>query len=95
MWAFNLAGQFWRLSLKVHAHPGKFNEDWFKTQGYTQSAEFWPKDLFLQTNKEKTIEQLTKKLYNLKNVNSNMSRNARFQRCHIFLQTGKTNSLRL
>ena len=48
----------WLLNLNVHAHPGKFNEDWFKTQGYTQSAvfEFLPKEFILQTNKEKAIK---------------------------------------
>ena len=60
--------------MNVHAHPGKFNVDWFKTQGYTQSAVFesWPKEFILQTNKDKTIKQLTKKLYNLRNVNTKM-----------------------
>ena len=74
------------LNLNVHAHPGKFNDDWFKTQGYTQSAvfEFCLKEFILQTNKGKTIKWLTKKPYNLKNANGKMSRNARFEGYHIF-----------
>ena len=47
-------------------------------------SEFCPKELFYKRTKRRQLNSLTKKPYNLKNANSKMSRNARFEGYHIF-----------
>ena len=54
-----------------------------------QSLNFAQKNLFYKRTKRRQLNSSLKKPYNLKNANSKMSRNARFQGYHIFCKQGQ------